>query len=412
MNFPKTIEIKLQSEVFDNFRCQVAANSLDIDVKKKSIHHLLIKNIEIPQEWNVALIYGSSGSGKTTLVKQLFGENIFDIQINEDEPIINQMPENLTYEECANLLNGIGLNTVPCWIRPVKTLSNGQRARAEAVLLMCRAIENEIVFIDEWTSVVDRTVAKAMSLCLSKFAKRNNKKIVLLSCHYDIIEWLLPDWLIDCNKQEFILPKGEDFFFNKREQIEFTIKEIDNKSWKYFSKYHYLSDRIPGGKNYLYGLFYGENQIGFQCFSNYVPKVKGRKWQFHSNRTVVHPDYNGLGLGIKLINETSILLYEKLSDENFNELNDIKDGFKIAAKFSSTPVFKAMIKQKCWKFIKEERTMGLLNKKAGNNKFDRGKRSAAGKSTGFREGGVKTYHFEFSYRLATSDYKPDKNDNN
>jgi energy-coupling factor transporter ATP-binding protein EcfA2 len=374
MNIPKTIEIKLQSEIFTNFRCQVAANSLDIDVKKKSIHNLKIDNVLIPKDWNVGLIYGASGSGKTTLAKHLFGEDIFNVILNEDEPIINQLPKEFTYEECASLLNGIGLNSVPCWLRPVKTLSNGQKARAEAVLLMCQ--NKDYILIDEWTSVVDRTVAKAMSVCLSKFAKKHNKKIILLSCHYDILEWVNPNWLIDCNKQEFILPKQEDFFFNKREELEFSIKEIGRESWKYFSKYHYLSDRLPGGKLYLYGLFQGENQIGFQCFANYVPHSdKKKKIIYHSNRTVVHPDYNGLGLGIKLINETSKLLDEKID-------------CRIMAKFSSTPVFKAMIKQKQWRFLGEKRLMSKM--KVGCNMTNQNT---------FRDCGVKTYNFEYRKTL-------------
>jgi len=369
MNFPKQINVKLESEIFTNFRCQVAANSLDIDVKKKSIHQLNIENVNIPNNWNIGLIYGASGSGKTTTVKHLFGNDIFENVLNENEPIINQFPKKYNYEDCANILNGIGLNSVPCWIRPVKTLSNGQKARAEAALLMCS--QKEIVFIDEWTSVVDRTVAKAMSVCLYKFAKKHNKKIVLCSCHYDILEWLKPDWLIDCNKQEFILPKSDNFFFNEREQLQFDIKEIGRESWKYFSKYHYLSERLPGGKIFLYGLFNGQNQIGFQCFANYTPHRKNTKIIYHSNRTVIHPDYNGLGLGIKLINETSKLLSKKVD-------------CKIMAKFSSTPVYKSMIKQKEWIFLGENRLMGKM--KTGGNMIRRG---------GFRENGVKTYNFAF-----------------
>ena len=79
MNLPSKINIKLESEVFNSFRCQVAANSLDIDVKKKSIHNLNIDSINIPKEWNIGLIYGASGSGKTTLVTELFGKDVFDL---------------------------------------------------------------------------------------------------------------------------------------------------------------------------------------------------------------------------------------------------------------------------------------------------------------------------------------------
>lgn len=188
----------------------MACDSLDIDIQKKSVHHLKIDNINIPDQWNIGIVYGASGSGKTTLIKHLFGEDAFKSLMNDDAPIINQFPEEFNYEACANVLNGIGLNSVVCWVRPVKTLSNGQRARAEAALMM--TVNNEIVLIDEWTSVVDRTVAKAMSHCVQKFARKFNKKIILCSCHYDILEWVKPHWLIDCNKQEFCLPQSDGFF--------------------------------------------------------------------------------------------------------------------------------------------------------------------------------------------------------
>lgn len=361
-------EVLLESPVSNNFRCKLACDSLDIDISKKSKHHLII-DAKIPEQFNIGIILGSSGSGKTTLAKKIFGENIFKSPLIEGLPIINQLPEHLTYEQCAAILSGIGLNSVPCWVRPVYTLSNGQKARAEAALLMTQ--ENDIIVIDEWTSVVDRNVAKAMSYTLQKYAKKNNKKIILCSCHYDVVEWLEPDWVIDCNKQEFIQRQNADFFFEKREQIEFTIKPISGQSWKYYSKYHYLSDKLPGGKNYMFGLFLGDNQIGFQCFSNYVPFKKGQKKIFHSNRTVIHPDYQGFGLGIKLINLTS-----KYMKETY--------GFRIMAKFSAIPVFKSMIKQKQWVFLGEKRLLGKM--KTGGNMT---------RKNGFREMGVKTFHFEF-----------------
>lgn len=187
----------------------MAANSLDIDVAKKSTHHLKVTGIDIPEGWRVGVIYGASGSGKTTLAKKLFGEDIFKSTMSPDTPIIEQFSEQFTYDQCASMLNGIGLTSVPCWIRPVHTLSNGQQARAEAALLMS---QEGLTVIDEWTSVVDRTVAKAMSHCVQKHARRADKQIILLSCHEDIIEWVNPDWLIDCNTQQFHLPKGDGFF--------------------------------------------------------------------------------------------------------------------------------------------------------------------------------------------------------
>lgn len=367
---PKEVEVRLESKVDKSFRCKLACDALDIDIEKKSVHHLVVKNINMPFAWNVGLIFGASGSGKTTLAKKVFGEEIFNTVLDEDKPIINQFPVNYTYDECAALLTGIGLNSVPCWVRPVKTLSNGQRARAEAALLMVQ--DKEIVCIDEWTSVVDRTVAKAMSYCLQKFARKFNKRIILLSCHYDVLEWLKPDFMIDCNEQKYINRENEDFFFTRREQLKFDIREIGRETWPYFSKYHYLSEKLPGGIIYLYGLFHGDKQVGFQCFANYTPKKPGKRMIFHSNRTVIHPDYQGLGLGIKLINESSRVFNEKYPE------------YKIMAKFSSLPVYRAMAKQKQWRFTGAKRMFG--REVVGGN-MDR--------KTGFRDGGIKTYHFEY-----------------
>lgn len=371
----KTLEVLLESPVDKSFRCKLAADSLDIDVNKKSVHHLKIDNVQIPEDWNIGIIYGASGSGKTTLAKKMFGEDVFESPLKGELPIINQLPEALPYDECARLLNGIGLNSVPCWIRPVYTLSNGQRARAEAVLLMCQ--DKEIVCIDEWTSVVDRNVAKAMSHCIQKFAKAQKKKIILLTCHYDIIEWLKPDWLIDCNKQEFVLPKSKDFFFEGRDKIQIDIRPADKASWKYFSKYHYLSEKLPKGQIYCFGVFIGENQIGFQCFAQYVPPVKGRKKIFHSNRTVIHPDYQGFGIGIKVISLTSQYMVDTYD-------------YKVMAKFSSTPVYKAMIKQPDWKFLKVVRTMGKMHQGGTMSK----------RVGTFREYGATSYSFEFTGQKA------------
>ena len=74
---------------------------------------------------------------------------------------------------------------------------------------------------------------------------------------------------------------------------------------------------------------------------------------------------------MKFINETSKLLSKKIN-------------CRIMAKFSSTPVFKAMVKDKNWGFLGEKRLMGRM--KTGGSMTRRG---------GFREKGVKTYQFEF-----------------
>lgn len=200
-------ELTLNSMPSTGFRCQKAANSLDIDIKKKLTHKFKVE-ADFESDFNIGVIYGASGSGKTTFAKHVFGTECFVQLLDLSLPIIEQFPKSWSYDDCQRILSGVGLSQVVCWIRPAHTLSNGQRFRAEIALQMSR--DSKIIVIDEWTSVVDRTVGKAMSKTIGKFARRNKVKIVLLSCHSDVIEWLEPDWVLDCNKQTFQKKKLKD----------------------------------------------------------------------------------------------------------------------------------------------------------------------------------------------------------
>ncbi len=193
-------ELTLKCDPSQTFRCTKAANSVDLNIDKKLTHEFKV-NADLEKDYNVGLIIGNSGSGKTTLARKIFGDDFDKPILDPDIPIIDQFNEKYTYEDCSNMLCAAGLSQVPCWIRPAKTLSNGQKARAEIALRLSN--DDEIIVIDEFTSVVDRTIAKIMSHTVQKIARIKNRKIILLSCHYDIIDWLQPDWIIDCNKQEY-----------------------------------------------------------------------------------------------------------------------------------------------------------------------------------------------------------------
>lgn len=371
----QTYVVELESEISKGFRCVKAANSLDIDVEKKSKHRLEIK-ADVESDFSIGLIVGASGSGKTTLTKHIFGEDCFKSHINLSMPVIEQFPKNMSYDDCQKALSGVGLTSVPCWIRPAYTLSNGQKTRAEMALACCG--DDDIILIDEFTSVVDRTVAKVMAHSIQKFAKKYNKKIILCACHYDIIEWLNPDWIIDCNKQKFtdrrLLPIEQR---ERKEKLNFEIKKCDKSSWKYFSKYHYLSDKLPGGKLYHYGLYDGENQIGYMNFANYVPIRKNTVPIFHFNRIVIHPDYVGLRIGIQFLNECC---------KHFG----YETKFKIMGKFSSIPTYKSLLNNEKWALNKIERKM-KINKIGGT--MHRGKKMGDN-SASFRKK-VKTYSFKY-----------------
>ena len=358
--------VRLESDVFTSFRCQKAADSLDINAKEKSVHELSI-NADLETLFNIGLIVGASGSGKTTLAKQIFGDDVFGFECDLSKPVIEQFPDDYDYDTCAKMLSGIGLTAVPCWIRPMYTLSNGQQARAIAALQMATM---DVFVVDEWTSVVDRTVAKAMSNCLQKFARKNNKTVIALSCHYDVFEWLNPDWVIDCNKQEYIERRSLWRDYERQEKLEFTIRKCDKSTWRYFSKYHYLSQTLPFGHIEFYGMYHNSEQIGFICYANYVPHKKGTIRQMHFNRVVIHPDYVGLGLGEHLINITA----KHMSDS----------GVDVRSKFSSVPTHKILQRSPdLWRLVNIQRFAKISTKGTNRNP-----------SQGFRDK-VKTYSYKY-----------------
>jgi ABC-type lipoprotein export system ATPase subunit len=327
----QTFVVNLQSPPPNGFRSVKAAQSVDLNIDEKLTHHMEI-SADVTSDFNVGLIIGASGSGKTTLATEIFGPACFDTLLDLKKPVIEQFMSSMSYDECAAALTGIGLSQVACWVKPAGALSNGQKARAEAALQMCSL--RPFVVIDEFTSVVDRNVAKVMAHCVQKFARKFNKKITLISCHYDVAEWLNPDWIIDCNAAKYTNRRCLWRSSVRQEKFEFVIAECDRNTWKNFSKYHYLSKNLPGGHIETFGIYLDGKQIGFQCFANYVPHRKGTKRIMHSNRTVVHPDYVGFGLGIKVIDLTSQIMVDR--------------GFDVQAKFSSIPVYQSMIKNKNW----------------------------------------------------------------
>lgn len=51
--------------------------------------------------------------------------------------------------------------------------------------------------MDEFTSVIDRQVAKIASHTIQKTIRRAKRQFVGVACHYDIVDWLQPDWIIE-----------------------------------------------------------------------------------------------------------------------------------------------------------------------------------------------------------------------
>lgn len=193
------IVIENSTKNFDSYRAQRVKslfNAEDGSTFKTEVE------IDIEHlDWGIGLIVGASGSGKTSIGKKFFGENkIYDLYDNWDcsKPIVDCILPNGDFNTATGALAAVGLGDVPSWLRPFNALSNGQQFRAGLARLVTEA-PNEVV-VDEFTSVVDRQIAKIGALAFAKNWRRNKgKKVVLLSCHYDIVDWLQPDWVYNVN---------------------------------------------------------------------------------------------------------------------------------------------------------------------------------------------------------------------
>jgi ABC-type phosphate/phosphonate transport system ATPase subunit len=252
-------------------------------------------DLEIPIEtfdWNIGVIVGPSGSGKTSIARQLFGDQ-FDptFKWDQSKTIVDCFPEAMSIKEITALLSSVGFSSPPNWLRPFHVLSNGEQFRVS----IARALaENpETIVIDEFTSVVDRTVAQIGSAAIAKTVRKRNQKFVAVACHYDILEWLQPDWIFDPSTSRF----ARDCL--QRPQITLSIQPVSSKKyWPIFSKYHYLNSNIhPGSKAFC--AFYNGRPVAFTAVLT-MPCPQGTRWKEH--RTVCLPDFQGIGIGNAMSN--------------------------------------------------------------------------------------------------------------
>lgn len=187
-----SFDIVRKSEIGKTYRTARVAS--DYDYSREVSEEHFVGKFDLPEEWNIGLIVGASGTGKTTIARELFGDDLVDGFEYTHESVIDDMPKDCSVDDITRCFYQVGFGSVPSWLRPYSVLSNGEKMRCD----LARAIlGRDFTVFDEFTSVVDRNVAKTVSAALAKGIRKSGKKFVAVSCHRDVIEWLQPDWVFD-----------------------------------------------------------------------------------------------------------------------------------------------------------------------------------------------------------------------
>ena len=368
------MKIELKHNILNDKYTQYIYDAFDIQNKENS-NVTINANLErLPKEWNIGVVYGGSGSGKTTILKNFFKKEMNTYSFDYNKSLISNF-DWLEPQEATFLLSSMGLSSVPTWLRPFHTLSNGEQYRASLAYMVGKASTEEIILIDEYTSVVDRDVAKAMSNALQKYIKRTNKKIVLASCHFDIMEWLQPNWIYSPQKGRLEMAPSR----RQRPEIKLQIFRCRYEAWNIFKQHHYLSEELnKAAKCFL--ILYNDKPVSFMGI---LPMPSGTiKDAYRVSRLVVLPDFQGLGIGMKILNFFGSM-YKK-------------DKKSLYIKTSNPSLFKGMTRNKNnWKLINESNDIQQI-KKTNERLLEREKKGEITFQTGIKlvkESVTKSYKY-------------------
>lgn len=299
------VDAVVSCDIVRGFRTAQIAGLFDLKLEDKSTSEFHAEVPDTSETWDIGMIVGPSGSGKSTIARKAFGGIYASEGWPDSESVVDAFGD-MPVKDITGLLTAVGFSSPPSWVKPYRVLSNGEKFRCD----LARSVaKSGVVVFDEFTSVVDRNVAKVCSAALAKAIRGNavrRCRFVAVSCHYDIIEWLEPDWVVDMATGE--TARGRLW---RRPNIQLDIFSCKGEAWKLFAQHHYLNtSRLSFARTYIAAI--GGEPVGFAAVLSSprrgAPKTEKR---FRVSRIVVLPDYQGIGIGSQLLNAIGEIHSEK-----------------------------------------------------------------------------------------------------
>lgn len=292
-------DVAVECQVPRSFRVDQVRGMFDLKAEKTAREEF---HVELPgddEPWQIGVIVGPSGSGKSTVAREAYGERFVErFEWPHDKAVVDGFDAGLSIKDVTAVLTAVGFSTPPCWVKPYPVLSGGQKFRCDLARALVedrgrgRPGSQGLVAFDEFTSVVDRTVAKCGSAAVSKAIRKGaiQKRFVAVTCHYDVIEWLEPDWVLDMASQQ--LARGGLW---RRPPIELQIATVHHSAWRLFRRHHYLNTALSRIAK-CFVAFWGEEPVAFSAWLPAMTRHR-RTGDMREHRTVVLPDFQGVGIG-------------------------------------------------------------------------------------------------------------------
>ncbi len=292
------LDIAVTCPIHDSFRVQQVAGMFDVPLAAKATQRFQVELPDLMQPWTIGLVVGPSGSGKSTLARHLFASQLYASPAWPADRAVIDCLGDLPVRQATSLFTAVGFSSPPSWVKPYHVLSGGEQFRCDLVRALAAEDETAeadggapIVAFDEFTSVVDRNVARIGSAAIAKAIRGGQiiRRFVAVTCHYDVAEWLEPDWTIDmatrtCHWRRL-----------RRPRVELQIFRCHRRAWTLFARHHYLSGGLnPSAQCYI-ALWNGE-PVSFCA----VLPLMGKRRHRRISRIVTLPDYQGIGIGMRM----------------------------------------------------------------------------------------------------------------
>jgi ABC-type lipoprotein export system ATPase subunit/GNAT superfamily N-acetyltransferase len=291
--------ITVESTILETSRVAQVRGLFDLPAEKTS---RLSWQVSLPIEerpWAIGMITGPSGCGKSTIARRLWPVEVAHasgLTWPPDRCVVDAFPEALAIKDVTALLSSVGFSSPPAWLRPFAVLSTGQQFRVTLARLLAEALAVQqqaggakaLIVCDEFTSVVDRTVAQIGSAALSRAVRQNGLRFVAVTCHDDVIHWLQPDWVYRPAEGRF-----DWRCLQRRPAIGLEVHRCGREAWRLFAPNHYLSHSLATGAV----CFLAEWRGRAVAFSAWLPFVGPGPPARREHRTVTLPDYQGVGIG-------------------------------------------------------------------------------------------------------------------